>query len=569
MTEASRNLSIKSLLPLLRYGLFLLGLYLYVLWIDDHGGLGAASFHLQWLELVFVVYLYAYFYSILRSSRWRTLIAAVPVIIGYLVQDIFFLAYGKVFRIIEVLELPELLQVLPAGYLAMAAGFLLLPLLIFLAGINYSKQRAIISGALPLVVLAGLVVFAPNAYTGFIQKAGNGIVIFSDAKSVESNGRYVMLFYQEAERINALDVTRPFRDRAAYDRAAEVQAAEISRDSNRRNVHLIVLESLLDPTLFRSVRFSNNPVHPEFEKLFGDRLGLSVAPVFGGATAQAEFEILCGIPALEKLSSIEFNVFTGAPVYCLPGLLHKTGYRTLATNAYKPNFFNALPAYRGTGFAEIYFPEEYSATRETYFSAGETGNEDDYMFDGVLFDQNLAFVEQSIEENSSRPIFNYMMAIYGHTPHILDPDKRPEILQLESDYADDHLQRAANQFYYRTGAIASYVNSLIELDRDSLIILMSDHVPPLRNGPNTYRELGYMDNIEQSYYYNRIMIVENGEPVVYDNLRHYDMPDLVLNYLTDGHYCSSNNCAFLAATPAPDRESLLDRYYLLMAHASE
>jgi len=569
MTKTNQNLLIKSLLMLVRYSLFVLGLYLYVLWIDDHGGLGAASFHMQWLELVFVVYLYAYFYTILRPSRWRALIAAVPIIIGYLVQDIFFLAYGKVFRIIEVLELPELLQVLPAGYLAMAAGFLLLPLLIFLAGINFRRRHAIITGALPLVMLAALIMFAPNAYTGFIQKAGNGIVIFSDAKSVESNGRYVMLFYQEAERINALDVTRPFLNRAAYDRDAEVKAAEIGRDSNQHSVHLIVLESFLDPTLFQSARFNKNPVHPEFEKLFGDRLGLSVAPVFGGATAQAEFEILCGIPALEKLSSIEFNVFTGAPVYCLPGLLQKTGYRSLATNAYKPNFFNALPAYKGAGFAEIYFPEEYSATRETYFSAGETGNEDDYMFDGELFDQNLAFVKQSLEEDSTRPLFNYMMAIYGHTPHILDPDKRPEILELESDYADDHLQRAANQFYYRTEAIASYVNALIELDRDSLIILVSDHVPPLRNGPNTYRELGYMNNVEQSYYYNRIMIVENGEPVAHGNLRHYDIPDVVLNYVTDGHYCRNNSCAFLAATPGQDRESLLDRYYLLMAHASE
>jgi len=553
----------------MRYCLFLLGLYLYVLWIDDHGGLGAATFHLQWLELVFVVYLYAYFYLILRSSRWRALIAAVPIIIGYLVQDIFFLAYGKVFRIIEVLELPELLQVLPAGYLAMAAGFMLLPMFVFLAGINYRKHQAIATGAVPLVMLAGLVMFAPNAYTGFIQKAGNGIIKFSDAKSVESNGRYVMLFYQEAARINALDVTRPFRNRVAYDRDAEVRAAEISRDSNRRNVHLIVLESFLDPTLFQSARFSKNPVHPEFEKFFGDRLGLSVASVFGGATAQAEFEILCGIPALEKLSSIEFNVFTGAPVYCLPGLLQMTGYRSLATNAYKPNFFNALPAYKGAGFAEIYFPEEYSATRETYFSAGETGNEDDYMFDGVLFEQNLAFVKKHLEEEGSRPLLNYIMAIYGHTPHILDPDMRPEILEVESDYADDHLQRAANQFYYRTEAIVSYVKALIELDRDSLIILVSDHVPPLRNGPNTYRELGYMNNIEQSYYYNRLMIVENGEPAVYGNLRHYDIPDVVLNYVTDGHYCRNNSCEFLAATPGQDRESLLDRYYLMMAHASE
>jgi len=35
-----------------------------------------------------------------------------------------------------------------------------------------------------------------------------------------------------------------------------------------------------------------------------------------------------------------------------------------------------------------------------------------------------------------------------------------ELIELHSDYPDDHLSRAISQFYYRTGAIADYVNSL-------------------------------------------------------------------------------------------------------------
>ena len=113
-----------------RYTLFLAGVYLYARAVEYFGGIEAGSFHLQWLELVFVLYLYGWFYLILRPGRGRALVAALPVLVGYLVQDVYYLAYGKVFRVIEVLELPELLQVLPAGYLAMAGMFLLLPLLI-------------------------------------------------------------------------------------------------------------------------------------------------------------------------------------------------------------------------------------------------------------------------------------------------------------------------------------------------------------------------------------------------------------------------------------------------------
>ena len=551
-----------------RYTLFLAGVYLYARAVDYLGGLEAEFFHLQWLELLFVLYLYGWFYLILRPGRWRALIAALPVLVGYLVQDVYFLAYGKVFRLIEVLELPELLQVLPAGYLALAGVFLLLPLLVFLAVINYRALRLLGAGALSLALLAGLVAFAPTAYTAFVQAAGNGIIKYSDAKSVESNGRYIMLFYREAERLNALTATRPFRQRADYNDDAQRQAAYIARTGNGRNVHLIVLESFLDPTLFSGARFSRDPVHPAFRQLFGEHLGLSLSPVFGGATAQAEFEILCGVPALEKLSSVEFNLFTSAPAHCLPGLLEQAGYHSVATNAYKPNFFNALPAYTGIGFSEIYFPQEFSATRASYFGTGDVQAED-YMFDGALFERNLAFVASRLAEEGARPLFNYIMAIYGHTPHILDPEQRPEILQVESDYPDDHLQRAANQFYYRSGAIAAYVNALLEIDPDSLIIFVSDHVPPLRNGPNTYRALDYLDNAGQSYYYNRLLVIENGRPVAYDRVRHFDLPDMVLDYVTGGEFCRDQRCEFREDTPMRARESYLDAYYSLMAHASE
>ncbi|MEN8106818.1 MAG: sulfatase-like hydrolase/transferase [Pseudomonadota bacterium] len=553
---------------LLLPGLFLLGLYLYVRVIDAAGGLESAMIHLQWLELAFVLYLYTYFFMIQRPGRWRGLIATIPVLIGYLVQDIYFLAFGKVFRLIAVMELPELIQVLPAGYLFMVVIFILLPLVIFLASVNYAALRPVILGALPLVLLAALIAWSPGAYTAFIHTAGNGIVKYSEAKSVESNGRYVMMMYREADRISALAATAPYRNRATYEEGIKQRAGQIIRSGSMRNVHLIVLESFLDPTLFSNASYSSTPVHPDFSKLFGDKQGLSVSPVFGGATAQAEFEILCGIPALEKLSSIEFNIFTGAPVYCLPGLLGKAGYRTVATNAYKPNFFNALPAYQGTGFGEIYFPAEYSGSRDSYFSATHAG-EEDYLFDGALFEQNLEFVARALKDDEPRPLFNYIMAIYGHTPHDLDVSLRPEILQLESGYKDDHLQRAANQYYYRTQAITSYIRKLQKIDRNSFIMIVSDHVPPLRNGPNTYRELAYMDNIENSYYYNRLLIIENGQPVVYRRMRHFDLPDVVLDYITGGQYCRAQDCPHLTDTPLQDRMSYLDRYYTLMAHASE
>jgi len=98
---------------------------------------------------------------------------------------------------------------------------------------------------------------------------------------------------------------------------------------------------------------------------------------------------------------------------------------------------------------------------------------------------------------------------------------------------------------------------------------VADHVPPLIYGPITYRELGYMGNVENSYYHNRLMIVENGVAKSYNTMHHYNIPEVVFNYLTAGDYCKSDSCAHLDRNLAIDKTLYLPRYYQLMAHASQ
>lgn len=543
-------------------------LYGYMRLVETFGGFSTEYFHHQLIELGLVLYLYGLLYAALRPARWRAAVAALPLLLAYLVHDLFYLVFGKVFRLANVSELPELVQILPLGYSALIVAALVLPLGLFLLRMDYRRPRQLALWLLPLVVVSVAVKAAPGAFTESFERLAAEIVTYSDGKSVEQNGRLAMMAYREAQRSAALAGLAPHRDRAGYEQEAAALVAELRPHANRRNVHLIVLESFLDPRLFRDLRFSSPPVHPAFDKLFGDRLGLSRSPVFGGSTAQAEFEVLCGVPAFERFSSVEFNVFTGAVAHCLPGTLEALGYRSVASNTYKPNFFNALPGYQGAGFSDSYFPEEFSAARETYLKLGDAGVEE-YVFDRVLFEQNLQFVRAHQQAHAGQPLFNYVLTIYGHTPHLLDPARRPERIGLVSHYPDDHLQRVVNQFWYRTEAIAAYVNALLEIDRDSLIVLVSDHVPPLRNGPNTYGALRYLDNREGSLYANRIAILDRGKPVVHPEMRHYELPALVLDALSTGAYCRTHACAFRDGALRVPREAHMTRYQRLMAHAAE
>ncbi len=522
------------------------------------------------LRLEAPILLYGYFLCnyLLKKSGWQPWLAALPLIIAYTVTDICYMAYDRFVRIVEVTEIPELLDIMPVHYalLVGVAGLISLP--VFLLALDWKNWRRGLLVALPALVLILAVEFTPGRVLTMFQLIAKDVTDWSDADSVANNGRLTMAAYFEALRNNSIQKTMAFRGRKEFIQQMAALSRQIKTSARDRNVHLVVLESFLDPKLFSDLKFSQSPTAPAFTKLVANTDTYSISPVFGGGTAQAEFELLCGVPALRALSSVEFNVFTGVKTHCLPAILSDAGYQTMASNGHKPKFFNAISAYKGTGFHNIFFPKENAPDSDTYLTTGDIKKEW-YMFDDKLLSQNLAYVSTYIKDHPGQPIFNYMMTIYGHTPHNLDEKVRPRFIKLPAGQKDEHLEKAVNQYYYRTEAIAGYVQGLLKIDPDSLIILVSDHVPPLSFGPKTYKKFQYMKNIKDSIYYNRIVIIENGKTKQYNTMRHYDIPKVIANYLTDGAYCRNNRCNFVDKTLA-DRSATesLENYMTIMAHAT-
>ncbi|MEK6202074.1 MAG: LTA synthase family protein [Desulfobulbaceae bacterium] len=550
-----------------RYIAFFLFLLAYSSVLHNHGGLSPLWSSLR-LEAPFLLYGYFLCNCLLKKSAWQPWLAALPLVLAYTVADIYYMVYSRFVRVVEVTEIPELLDIMPFHYATLVGLAGIIFFLVLLLSIDWQRWRRGLIVALPALALIFVVQFAPGRFLSAFQNLGKDVVTWSDASSVANNGRLTMVAYFEALRNNSIEKTLAFRHRQKFIDQMAALSSQIKASARDRNVHLVVLESFLDPKLFSGLKFSHPPAAPAFTKLVANTDTFSISPVFGGATAQAEFELLCGVPALRALSSVEFNVFTGGKTYCLPSILDDAGYQTMASNAHKPKFFNAIPAYKGTGFQKIFFPRENAPDTDTYLSTGDTKKEW-YMFDGNLLQQNLDYVSRYLQEHPGQPLFNYILSIYGHTPHNLDESVRPKIIKLLSDQKDAQLERAVNQHYYRTEAIAEYVQGLLKIDPHSLIILVSDHIPPLSFGPATYKKYNYMKNIADSIYYNRIVIIENGKTMQYNTMRHYDVPKVIANYLTDGVYCRSNECNFVEKTLASRASAeSQDDYMTIMAHAT-
>ncbi len=527
--------------------------------LSRRSGLWPLRYHL-WVEAPLLLALYWAFSFALRPGKLSAFVAALPFVVAYIACDIFFIAYGDVLRVVDLQNLPELLKILHS---AKTIGVLLalgLPPALLLGFANYRRYwRLLTIVGLALLVAAGVKYF-PDAVLSGLRLARLEVATYSDAQSVNDNGRLTMMLYFEASRRVAIEQTDAYRKRGEYDQEVRATSDFIRNNGNRHNVYLVVLESFLDPTLLRGVTFSRDPRHPDFSQLVGDKQGFSISPVFGGGTAQAEFEALCGVPALGELSEIEFDDFTGHAAGCMPGILHQAGYSTYVSNVFEPDYFNSTKAYTGIGFDKIYYPAEYAHDRETYLTVGHASKDETYLFDGDLFNQNLAFVARTLREHPGRPIFNYLLTMYGHEPHDIDTDLRPLVLSMKGPHDDQQLLRSANQYWYRTQAIASYIRALIKLDPNSLIILMSDHVPPLDEGVQSYKDFRYLDNSDDSMHMNRIVVVENGSVVRHKTIHHYDVPSLIFDYLTSQKFCAQNKCELSSA----EREN---KYMLLISRA--
>ncbi len=557
----------KYLAPLLnRYTVFLLVLIVWTEILQRQGGL--PSLRPAWrLEIPLLCYLYWLGNRLIRPSRLQPWTAAIPIVLLYVIFDVYHLQFGRLLRITEVAQIPELFQVATLSMKLLMVAAVGLPLAVFLLSIRIRRWPGALAGLAPLLMVILSISLFPDGFMAVFAKTQTDMVTYSDTMSAKNNGRLTMMLYNEAKRRSSLEKTAKYQGDSPYLKKYAKLTEQVRKQQGKRNVHLVVLESFLDPSLLGGAHFSKEPTHPDFAELMGGKGSLTVSPVFGGGTAQAEFEVLCGVPAMRELSGIEFDVFTGSKTLCLPHVLSEGGYQTLATNAYVPDFFNSTNAYTGMGFGDIYYPREYAPGRDSYVSTGDVTGET-YMFDGDLLNQNLDFIAKKIQASNGQPIFNYIISMYGHLPHQINLEKRPQVLKLEGEFHDDLLERSANQFYYRTQAVAAFVKGLLRIDPNSLVILVSDHLPALTYGPNTYRELNYLAGVEKDINLNRIFFIENSKVVRYSTINHYEVPQIILNYVTQGQYCKDGHCGFTSGdTSDEEKTAYREEYLTIMARA--
>jgi hypothetical protein len=518
-------------------------------------------------EAPLILYLFLLLRVPLRDQRWSSLAAAFPILWAYGVHDECWIKLGSVPNFVDFAMLPDFFVAASPLQIALTCSFIAAPLLIWLSLLDARPRvprRALFWLALPAILATGFVRAAPaRAYQAIDRVTFDEE--WTDGLTADHWGRLYTLFMREIRRRSfsqGLSGFTPLARSSIYvDRALQAKL-------ERRNVHVIVLESFIDVRLLRAVRFSEEPLAPSFSRLADPLISASVSPVFGGETARAEFEVLCGVPSL-RLYALEFLSFSGAQTYCLPNILKDAGYHTVLSFPHGPVFFNTRRAYPGLGFEERIFGDEHSKPGQAAIKQyGQA-----YLHDLALFPQNLAKVRELVR--AGKPFLNYMLTIYGHWPFEIDERHHPSRIEVSSDHARGALgdvRKISNQMRERTQALAAYVQGLREIDPNGLVVMVADHLPPLPGGKADYEQLGYAERdplpeaAEGSRLYeNFLLVVDRGQVRKLPLMRHFDLPHWILNELSHGAYCQEKPCDFGALPLASER--YLDAYRTILGLA--
>ena len=297
--------------------------------------------------------------------------------------------------------------------------------------------------------------------------------------------------------------------------------------SSDRDVHLIVLESFINPHLLAGYEFSRSPLGSKFQTWMNVADSAVLTPVTGARSADSEFEILCGLGALLNWRAVVFNALTVDSVGCLPKHFTNNGWQTMATSPVYPYAFNVKSVYERMGFKNIVLRPDLEMND---LDGAQLSTES-------LFKQNLERYRQ-LKKNGGY-IFNYVFTMSTHIPFDLDTKKRPIVIETTPD--NELLRRYVNALHYTIVALENFIEEVLKSDPNALIIILGDHAPYL--GPS----MKFSDERQSmglAKFRTPLVVLNGGMPQPsMGNISMYNIPSAMLDILTSGSYCHLHRCS--------------------------
>lgn len=255
-------------------------------------------------------------------------------------------------------------------------------------------------------------------------------------------------------------------DPAALDTLAQQYDVGSEPGEDLPNILVIMNESYADFRILGSDLPTNIEVTPFADSLKENTIqGYALSSIFGGKTANSEFECLTGLSMANlPAGSVPYQFYIQQDTFSLAHLLNSYGYRSISTHPYFSSGWGRTTAYPLLGFAESDFLESYpqqDLVRE-------------YVSDRELYTQMLDILDQ--EQDS--PIFLFAISMQNHGDYTYEGENYTQTVFLEGmEGSYSMAEQYLTLLHESDNAMQDLITALENSDQKTIVLFFGDHFP--------------------------------------------------------------------------------------------
>ena len=289
-------------------------------------------------------------------------------------------------------------------------------------------------------------------------------LIFSLSQSIKERSNINRKLKERISNIKSIDVYQKFN---------------LSAQDNfiPKNIYIIIQESYTHIENFHTTKIDKNFL----SELNLYKKNLALSPVFGGMSAGAEFEILCGNIETFFFSTPTYNLFDKFPTNCITNFLQeKKDYDFYVSSASEKRFFNSAIVHKSLGAKEAFYKDDLVKFTDDFDGPNNISDE-------ALYNFTLSNIKKNLKKK--KPMIYLISTTAGHMPYDLNLQKRP----IKYFYNNKDIEKFINRIYYSTLELNNFIQELLKIDKNSIIIAVPDHLASTRFTEE------YFENVSNSY----------------------------------------------------------------------
>lgn len=338
------------------------------------------------------------------------------------------------------------------------------------------------------VTLAGIVLPIAYAAVFFLTPIDTALGIEPSMWTTRGNG--LVLNFMVCLKYSTVEEPEDYSQETLQQIVQETQQAFAPTDpaDGTRPANLIVVmnESYSDLAQVAELP-ANEDWMPYYRSLTENTIkGTAYASVFGGTTANSEYEFLTGnTTAFLPQGTVPFQMYVTPESPSLVGQLKSLGYSTLAMHPYLPSGWNRVPVYRDLGFDRSMFQKDFQSP--SYMR--------NYITDQSNYENLIAQYEA---RDVSKPFFVFNVTMQNHSAYNVPWKSLPKTVwlteELEGKFStvDQYLSLIKQSDL----ALEYLINYFAQVEEPTMVVLFGDHQPQVATNFYTQMLGGQFESLD-------------------------------------------------------------------------